>query len=408
MNDRIDADQDGRTQAGTIPRTRVAAMRPDGNVPTHDARLRYLTTEHGHAARHRIPGATRAYQSDTSSKSPAASAHRTKYSDRRKRPPPNVKAALDRGSLHISGGKKSSTSRQAAHERSRKVRLFHNKRHPLEMGEAQVAEFLSDLATRGRVSATTQNQTLSAILFLYREVLHHDLDWLEGIVRAKKPRRLPVVLTKGEARAVLEQMHGVPWLMASLLYGAGLRLLECSRLRIKDVDFARGEVTVRDGKGRKDRVTLLPGRLAAPLAEHVARIRRQHERDLAAGRGAVMLPDALSRKYPNAAREWGWQWVFPATRFYRDRETGELRRHHLHESVLQRAVKEAVSAAGLAKPASCHTFRHSFATHLLEKGYDIRTIQELLGHSDVSTTMIYKHVLNRGGRGVQSPLDEDG
>ena len=276
------------------------------------------------------------------------------------------------------------------------------------MGEAQVAEFLSDLATRGRVSATTQNQTLSAILFLYREVLHHDLDWLEGIVRAKKPRRLPVVLTKGEARAVLEQMHGVPWLMASLLYGAGLRLLECSRLRIKDVDFARGEVTVRDGKGRKDRVTLLPGRLAAPLAEHVARIRRQHERDLAAGRGAVMLPDALSRKYPNAAREWGWQWVFPATRFYRDRETGELRRHHLHESVLQRAVKEAVSAAGLAKPASCHTFRHSFATHLLEKGYDIRTIQELLGHSDVSTTMIYKHVLNRGGRGVQSPLDEDG
>lgn len=284
--------------------------------------------------------------------------------------------------------------------------LFHGKRHPLDMGEEEVTTFLSYLATKRRVSASTQNQALNAILFLYREVINRNLAWLEGIVRAKKPRRLPVVLTRIEVREILGRMHGVTRLMASLLYGAGLRLLECARLRVKDVDFSRGEITVRDGKGRKDRITLLPANLKMPLAEHIRRVRLQHERDLSRNRGSVSLPCALSRKYPSASREWGWQWIFPATRFYRDRRTGEYRRHHLHESVLQRAVKDAVRASGVVKQASCHTLRHSFATHLLEKGYDIRTIQELLGHSDVSTTMIYTHVLNRGGRGVRSPLDD--
>ncbi|MCU0638244.1 MAG: integron integrase [Candidatus Krumholzibacteria bacterium] len=288
----------------------------------------------------------------------------------------------------------------------RRYILFHGKKHPLVMGEKEITAFLSHLATKGQVSASTQNQALNAILFLYREVLRKDLDWLDDVVRAKKPVRLPVVLTQSEVHAVLGQLHGVTWLMASILYGSGLRLLECARLRIKDVDFVRGEITVRNGKGQKDRMTLLPASLKRPLAEHISRVRIQHDADLRKGYGAVALPDALARKYPNAAREWGWQWVFPATRFYRDRETGETRRHHLHESVLQRAVKSAVRQAGVAKPASCHTMRHSFATHLLEKGYDIRTIQELLGHSDVKTTMIYTHVLNRGGRGVRSPLDD--
>lgn len=284
--------------------------------------------------------------------------------------------------------------------------LFHGKRHPREMGEGEITSFLSHLATKRRVSASTQNQALSAILFLYREVLKMDLEWLDGFVRAQQPHRLPTVLTRDEARAVLDRLHGTPWLMASLLYGAGLRLLECARLRVKDIEFVRMEIVVRDGKGRKDRITLLPIGLKRPLIEHLARVRIQHKRDLQAGRGSVALPYALMRKYSNAARDWAWQWVFPATRFYIDSDTGERRRHHLHESVLQRAVKEAVRAAGISKPATCHTLRHSFATHLLERGYDIRTIQELLGHSDVNTTMIYTHVLNSGGRGVKSPLDE--
>ena len=284
--------------------------------------------------------------------------------------------------------------------------VFHGKRHPRDMGEGEITAFLSHLAVKKRVSASTQNQALSAILFLYRDVLKMDLEWLDGFVRAQQPRRLPTVLTRDEVRAVLDQMHGTPWLMASLLYGAGLRLLECARLRVKDVDFELREIVVRDGKGRKDRITLLPIGLKRPLHEHLVRVRLQHERDLLTGRGLVTLPDALRRKYPSASREWAWHWVFPATRFYIDSETGERRRHHLHESVLQRAVKDAVRTAGISKPATCHTLRHSFATHLLESGYDIRTIQELLGHSDVSTTMIYTHVLNRGGRGVKSPLDD--
>lgn len=298
----------------------------------------------------------------------------------------------------------------------RRFILFHGKRHPAEMGEREVTRFLSSLATTGRVSASTQNQALSALLFLYQEVLHVHLAWLDGMVRAHRPARLPVVLTRTEIEALLAGLSGTPWLMAALLYGAGLRLMECCRLRVKDVDLQRGEVIVRDGKGRKDRVTLLPTRLREPLVRHIERIRCQHQADLVRGHGSVALPGALARKYPNASREWAWQWIFPATRLHFASDhpgsfdsapgAGQWRRHHLDPSVLQRAVKEAVRAAGLSKPASCHTLRHSFATHLLESGYDIRTIQELLGHSDVATTMIYTHVLNRGGRGVQSPLDQ--
>lgn len=288
----------------------------------------------------------------------------------------------------------------------RRFVLFHGKRHPEEMGEPEVTAFLSHLATRRRVSASTQNQALSALLFLYRVVLRRELAWLDDLVRAKRPARVPTVLSRSEVAALLAELDGTVRLVASLLYGAGLRLLEAMRLRVKDVDFERNEITVRDGKGRKDRVTLLPAAAREPLRRHLEQVRRQYERDAARGRNCVALPDALARKYPGAAGEWGWQWVFPATSHYRDRETGQLRRHHLHESVIQRAVKEAARRARLAKPATCHTLRHSFATHLLEAGYDIRTIQELLGHADVSTTMIYTHVLNRGGRGVRSPLDD--
>jgi integron integrase len=281
---------------------------------------------------------------------------------------------------------------------------FHRLRHPLRMGEREITEFLSSLAVR-RLSASTQNQALSALLFLYREVLRVELRWMDGIVRAKPGARLPVVLTREEVRAVLDRMRGTPELMARLLYGAGLRLLECCRLRIKDVDFGAGEIVVRAGKGDRDRRTVLPASLREPLRQQVEAVRRQHRADLEHGAGWVELPGRLARKYPRAGRDWPWQWVFPATRHYRDRETSQLRRHHLHETVLQRAFREAVLAAGISKPATCHSLRHSFATHLLEDGYDIRTIQELLGHRDVSTTMIYTHVLNRGGRGVRSPID---
>jgi integron integrase len=283
--------------------------------------------------------------------------------------------------------------------------FFHGKRHPAEMAAPEVAAFLTALAVDKRVAASTQNQALAALLFLYREVLAVELPWLEDVVRAKRPQYLPVVLTRAEVRAILERLHGVPRLMAILLYGAGLRLLECCRLRVKDVDVATNQILIRDGKGQKDRVTMLPAAVREPLIAHLERVRVQHQADLQRGAGWVELPGALARKYPNAGREWGWQWVFPATRFYVDGRTGQCRRHHLHESALQRAVKDAVRGAGIAKPATCHTFRHSFATHLLEGGHDIRTVQELLGHRDVSTTMIYTHVLNRGPAGVQSPAD---
>jgi len=283
--------------------------------------------------------------------------------------------------------------------------FFHGKRHPAEMGAAEVTAFLTALAVRDRVAASTQNQALNALLFLYREILGVELPWLDGLVRAKRPQHLPTVLTREEVRTVLEQLDRAPRLMALLLYGAGLRLLECCRPRIKDVDFATNQITIRDGKGSKDRVTMLPSAVKIDLARHVERARALHQRDLAAGAGWVELPWALGRKYPNAGREWAWQWVFPATRLYVDPSTGQRRRHHLHESVVQRAVREAVLKAGLAKKATCHTFRHSFATHLLEDGHDIRTVQELLGHQDVSTTMIYTHVLNRGPAAVRSPAD---
>ena len=282
---------------------------------------------------------------------------------------------------------------------------FHGLRHPAQMSEPEINAFLSHLATEQHVSASTQTQALSALLFLYRHVLHREVGALDGVVRARKDRRLPVVLTRDEVRQVLAQLDGDLWLIASLLYGSGLRLTECLRLRVQDLDLACGELTVRDGKGGKDRVTMLPEALTAPLRRHLARVRELHARDLAAGWGRVRLPDAVDRKYPRAATEWRWQWVFPQRRRWRDPTTGEQGRHHVHETVVQRAMADAVRRAGLTKRTSCHTLRHSFATHLLEAGYDIRTIQELLGHKDVRTTMIYTHVLNRGGRGVRSPID---
>jgi integron integrase len=287
----------------------------------------------------------------------------------------------------------------------RRFIFFHGKRHPAEMGALEVTAFLTSLAVQDKVAASTQSQALSALLFLYREVLGVSLPWLEDVVRAKRPQYLPVVLTRDETRAVLQRLNGVPRIMALLLYGAGLRLLECCRLRVKDVDFAGNQIVIRDGKGRKDRVTMLPAAVRTLLAQYIAQVRAQHEADLRRGAGWVELPGALLRKYPNAGREWAWQWVFPATRFYVDRLGGQRRRHHLHESVLQRAVKDAVRAAGIPKLATCHTLRHSFATHLLEDNHDIRTVQELLGHRDVSTTMIYTHVLNLGPAGVRSPAD---
>jgi integron integrase len=282
---------------------------------------------------------------------------------------------------------------------------FSGRRDPASLGAAEVTAFLSSLATEGRVAAATQNQALAALLFLFREVWGRDLPWLDGLVRAKVPARLPVVMSRAEVRAVLGHMDGAPRLMATLMYGAGLRLLEVCRLRAKDVDFDRNQLLVRQGKGGKDRATMLPGVGRAALAAWLDQVRAVHVRDLQGGGGWVELPDALARKLPNAGREWPWQWVFPATRQYVDPASGRRRRHHLHETVVQRAVRSAALAAGLSKRVTCHTFRHSFATHLLEDGSDIRTVQELLGHADVSTTMIYTHVLNRGPAGVRSPAD---
>jgi integron integrase len=284
--------------------------------------------------------------------------------------------------------------------------IFANaRRHPREMGGAEVEAYLSSLAVQGKVAASTQNQALSALLFLYRVVLGVELPWMENVVRAKRPRRLPVVLSIDEVRRLLAAMDGRPWLLASLLYGTGMRLMECLRLRIKDIDFARSEITVRDGKGGKDRRTMLPRSLAEPLQREIERARVLHEQDLAAGFGEAWLPHALSRKYVRAARDMGWQYVFPSAKRSRDPSDGTTRRHHFDADILSRAMKAARARAGIAKPLSAHTLRHSFATHLLEAGYDLRTIQELLGHKDVATTQIYTHVLNRGGNAVISPLD---
>ncbi|MFC5437235.1 integron integrase [Rhodanobacter umsongensis] len=287
----------------------------------------------------------------------------------------------------------------------RRFILANGKRHPRDMGEAEVEGFLSHLAVQGKVAAATQNQALAALLFLYKQVLGIDLPWMEGVVRAKRSQHVPTVLSRDEITRVLARMDGRPWLLASLLYGTGMRLMETLRLRIKDVDFGRNEITVRDGKGGKDRRTMLPRSLAESLLREIERARLLHEVDLGEGFGATWLPHALARKYPNAPREIGWQYVFPATHRSRDPREDIERRHHVDDAMLSRALKKACRAADIAKLVSAHTLRHSFATHLLESGYDIRTVQELLGHKDVATTQIYTHVLNRGGHGVLSPLD---
>ncbi len=284
---------------------------------------------------------------------------------------------------------------------------FHGKRHPADMGKEEVEAFLTSLAVDRNVTASTQTQALSALLFLYREVLGSNLPWLSELTRAKKPSRLPTVLNRSEVNALLKCLDDDPHmdLIVRLLYGTGMRLLECLRLRVKDVDFVRGEILVREGKGGKDRVTMLPESLSERLKVHLKGVKATHENDLDAGKGEVWLPDALAVKYPKAPSQWGWQYVFPAAGFSVDPRSGAVRRHHVDDKRVQRAVKKAANRAGIAKPVTPHTLRHSFATHLLEGGYDIRTVQELLGHSDVSTTMIYTHVLNKGGRGVVSPLD---
>ncbi len=289
---------------------------------------------------------------------------------------------------------------------SRRFILFHHKRHPSSMGAEEVNAFLTHLAVEEHVSASTQNQALSAILFLYKNVLDDPLPWLSDVVRARRPRRLPVVLSRDDVRRVLAELEGTPKLVASLLYGTGLRLLEGLRLRVKDFNFVTRIIVVREGKGDVDRRTMLPRPVVEPLQEHLTRVRRLHEADLQDGVGAVWLPQALERKYPNAAKEWGWQYAFPASYRSADPRSGTIRRHHLDESTVQKAVRGAVLRSGVNGPVGCHTLRHCFATHLLEDGYDIRTIQELLGHRDVKTTMIYTHVLNNaGGRGVRSPLE---
>lgn len=288
----------------------------------------------------------------------------------------------------------------------RRYVLFHGKRHPKDMGEAEINAFLAHLASQRCVSASTQSQALAAILFLYRAVLETPLPALDTVVRARRPHRLPSVLTRAEVRSVISRLHGAPKLVSILLYGSGLRLLECLRLRVKDLEFGTSRILVRDAKGRRDRFVPFPGVVRAILPSWLSRVRRLHSKDLDLGFGAVFLPDALVRKYPGAEKDWGWQWVFPSEHRSRDPRSGEERRHHLHETAVQRAVRQAVLDVEISRPASCHTFRHSFATHLIEDGYDIRTVQDLLGHKDVKTTMIYTHVLNRtGGRGIRSPAD---
>ncbi len=284
---------------------------------------------------------------------------------------------------------------------------FHDKQHPKDMGAREIESFLTHLAVVGKVAASTQNQAKSAVLFLYREVLEIELPWLDKVTQAKAQKRLPVVLTVTETKTVLSRLTGTHALIAGLLYGAGMRLMEAVRLRVKDIDFARREILVREGKGGKDRVTMLPEAVTGLLKLHLAKVKALHDEDLALGFGEVYLPFALDRKYTSAGREWGWQYVFPSRNLSVDPRSGKTRRHHIDEKGVQRAMKQAVRDAGLTKPATPHTLRHSFATHLLQSGYDIRTVQELLGHSDVATTMIYTHVLNRGGRGVISPMDQN-
>ena len=314
---------------------------------------------------------------------------------------------LDRVRWHLRIKHYSLRTEQAYVDWIRRYVLFHGKRHPDEMGEAQIAAFLSHLAIEGHVAASTQNQALSALLFLYQQVLDRKLESIAGVVRVRRPPKLPVVFTRDEVRRVINQLAGDYRLMGELLYGSGLRLMELLRLRVKDIDFGYNQILVRESKGMRERHTVLPNRLKQPLQLHLARVRELHRHDLARKAGAVYLPSALTRKYPKAARDWRWQYVFPAPKMSIDPRSGKVRRHHVAEKNLQNAVKIAIRAAGVPKAASCHTFRHSFATHLLERGSDIRTVQELLGHKDVSTTMMYTHVMNNPGIGIISPLDDD-
>lgn len=327
--------------------------------------------------------------------------------------PPRAPRLLERVALEARRRRLAPATERAYRDWVRRFVLFHGRRHPRELGAGEVAAFLGHLATERGVAAATQNQALAALLFLYRDVLGIDLGALPEATRARRPKRLPTVLSRAEARRLLEALRQggraaqLPWLVASLLYGGGLRVKEALRLRVQDLDFDRFELTVRAGKGDRDRRTTLPATLVEPLREHLARVRELHAADLAAGRGDVALPHALATKLPGAARDWAWQWVFPAPKLSTDPRTGRAARHHVYPERIQRAVRAAAQRAGIAKRVTCHTLRHSFATHLLEAGYDIRTVQELLGHRQVSTTMVYTHVLNKGGLGVRSPLDRD-
>lgn len=290
-------------------------------------------------------------------------------------------------------------------QRSRQYIRFHGFRNPIELNQHHITQFLSHLANQRNVAASTQNQALCALVFFYRHILQQPFGWLDDLERASKPKGLPLVLSRQEVKTILSQLDGTPWLMANLLYGAGLRLMECLRLRVKDIDFHYNQILVRDTKGKQDRVTMLPRVLKSHLQRHLIRVKELHQIDLKEGYGAVVLPYALQNKYPGAEKEWSWQYVFPAKHRSLDPRSGKFRRHHVHETVLQRAVQQAVRLTGISKPASCHTLRHSFATHLLESGVDIRTLQELLGHKELDTTMIYTHVIQKGGRGTSSPLD---
>jgi integron integrase len=326
-------------------------------------------------------------------------------SDTSKALPGNPPKLLDQVRAKIRLKHYSIRTEQAYTDWIKRIILYFGKQHPRDLGAREVEQFLTHLAVNGKVAASTQNQAKAALLFLYKEVLAVDLPWLDNVEQAKTPKRLPVVLSREEVQAILARLNGTPHLIASLLYGTGMRIMECLRLRVQDVDFKRREILIRDGKGFKDRVTMLPTSVAPTLQTHLDKVKDLHLTDLTQGFGSVYLPYALERKYPNAAREWIWQYVFPAAKLSTDPRSGEVRRHHIQEQAIQRAVKQAARDAELGKAATPHTFRHSFATHLLESGYDIRTVQELLGHADVSTTMIYTHVLNKGGQGVTSPLD---
>ena len=326
-------------------------------------------------------------------------------SDSRARRPPTAEEVIARAREIIRAKHYSRRTAKAYLGWIERFLRFNPRRDPRSLGEEEISRFLSYLANQRKVSASTQNQAASALLFLCRRVFRKEIERLSDVVRAKPSKRVPVVLTRGEVQAVLDQLDGVQELMVQLLYGCGLRLMELLRLRVKDIDFETRALTIRCGKGNKDRVTVLPDKSNLALKRHLMKVRAQHDQDLREGAGWVELPAALGRKYPRTGREWPWQWVFPATRQYRDLETGQRRRHHYHETALQRAVKQAAYRAGITKRVSCHIFRHSFATHMLEDGTDIRTLQELLGHSSVTTTQIYTHVLNRGASGVRSPLD---